>query len=100
MPIIKNACPTLVLSNMTSGIHPPGSAKTLFTSKFNWTHKYYNKKYWPHQYVVERNINKEVERWCWSQFNGWRWHSERGMFVFKRADDAILFKLRWANKVL
>lgn len=68
---------------------------SVFTIKNNWMFREYNKKYWPYQFIVENNKRTEVESWCWKQFNGRRWHSSRGKFVFKKADDAIIFKLKW-----
>ena len=71
---------------------------TVFTIKNNWMFREYNKKYWPHQFIVENNKRTEVEQWCWSQFNGWRWHSSRGKFVFKKSYDAAMFRLKWESR--
>jgi hypothetical protein len=95
IPMIKRIMPG-ILANQITGIHPmPASTGSIFTVKNNWLFRDYNKKYWPHQFIVENDKRREVEKWCWNHFNGWRWHSSRGKFVFKKADDAMLFKVRW-----
>jgi hypothetical protein len=98
IPMIRKLMPG-ILANQITGIQPmSASTGSVFTIKNDWAFREYNKKYWPHQFIVENNKRTEVEQWCWGQFNGWRWHSSRGKFVFKKAHDAALFRLTWESR--
>lgn len=98
MQIIKNVSPNLIAQQIT-GVQPmTKSAGGLFNAKHIY-YKSYNKKYWPHQYSLTRlsynSSMAEIEKWCWDHFKSRHWQSCQGMFVFKRSEDAIMFKLRW-----
>lgn len=97
--MIKKATPMLI-ANQIAGMRRGAPINSIFTSKFTYGEpgRTYNKKYWPHQYILkwDRNVGiSDVEKWCWTHFKGRYWNSYRSRFVFKRSEDAIMFKLRW-----
>ena len=93
IPVLCNLLPITVAQSLL-GVQPMTGAggKSVFRELFN---KAYNKKYWPYQYLIERN-SSEAERWCWARFKGQYWSNYGRHFVFKREKDAVLFALRWA----
>lgn len=89
-----------VLGSSLSGIYSSPMPLRTRSTVFAATSKTYNKKYWPHQYKLlwiswNNTLDAEIERWCWLHVKGQYWHSYKSVFVFKRSEDAIMFKLRW-----
>ena len=55
-----------------------------------------NKKYWPHQFRIDKQDIAELERWCYDHFKSGDWRNYGKLFAFKRQDDATLFALKFA----
>ena len=59
-----------------------------------------NKKYWPYQFAMLSTEHVDqlatLERWCYDNFKSGDWRNYGLRFAFKRQEDAVLFRLRWA----
>lgn len=95
LPMIRKLMPNLIAQQILDAQPQRGAAGRIFTS---WNTRKYNIKYWPFQYVNTKYNSVDIEQWCWSKFKGRYWHSSRNTFVFKRAEDATMFKLKWDVK--
>ena len=57
-----------------------------------------NKKYWPHQFTMDRrkyDVDK-LERWCYDKFKSANWRNYGNLFAFKQQHDASYFLLFWS----
>ena len=57
----------------------------------------FNKKYWPHQILIEdrRDSIYELEHWCYDNFASRNWRNVGYYFVFKNGSEATAFALKW-----
>jgi hypothetical protein len=95
IPLIRQVMPQVVAQQII-GVQPmTSSSGSIFSQRMRFSSKVYNRKYWPHQYMISVRNMTEAERWCWDNFRGRYWHSDYEQFVFKRSEDAALFALRW-----
>jgi hypothetical protein len=88
IPMIRNIMPQII-AHQIIGVQP------MIKNTVVYSDKVYNRKYWPYQYRIGIGKIDEAERWCWARFPGKYWHSDLEQFVFKRQEDAVLFRLAW-----
>jgi hypothetical protein len=58
--------------------------------------EYLNKKYWPYHVSIEYEHKLEAIKWCYANFKSRNWRNAESYFAFKRAEDCMMFTLRWS----